>query len=480
MHYRRGSEIEVVVRDLAYGGAGVADLEGLVVMVQGGLPGDRVRAQIRRKRSKYMEARAIEILQPSSLRRSVPCPHVGVCGGCPLMALDVSRQTEAKALQGLELLRRIGGFAPDDILPPIPPPRPLWYRNKMEFTFSRRPWSEKPPAASAISSRGPALGLHPPGRFDLVFDVTDCKLQSPLTNRILSCIRLETQRLSLPCYESRRDEGLLRHVILRTSRHWPDLLVALVTREWDRRIEELAATLRREVPQVTGCVLLINRQRATVARGDEERLLWGRPFIRESLGGWTWNISASSFFQTSTEGAEILLNKVLEWSQPETTETCVDLYCGVGTFTLPLGRRMRRVVGIESVGDAVRTASEMSERHGLGNVSIMEALVENVLRLPHEARGEGGQRALLDRLELESSPDLLLLDPPRAGLHPKALPGVMALSPGRILYVSCNPATQARDAGALVSEGYRPVRFQVLNLFPQTPHMESLLLLKRD
>lgn len=480
MGVRRGSEIEVTVRDLAYGGMGVADLDGLVVMVRGGLPGDRVRAKVRRKRARYLEAQVTEIIEPSSHRRSAPCPHVRICGGCPLMPFGESSQTEAKESQGLELMRRVGGFTPEEVLPAVPPPRPFWYRNKMEFTFSRRPWREEPPSLLEHTPLRPALGLHPPGRFDLVFDVTDCRLQSELTNRILSSIRSEAERLALPSYESRADEGLLRHVIVRTSRHWPDVLVVLVTREWDRGLDKLANTLRREVPQVTGCVLLINRKRATVARGEEERILWGRPFVRESLEGWTWSVGPSSFFQTSAEGAEILIEKVLEWSEPKHGETALDLYCGVGTFTLPLARRMQRVVGIESEGDAVRDALPMAKGRGIANVDIAEALVEDILRLPHRSPDASAQAFLLHRLMLESPPDLVLLDPPRAGLHPKALPGLIAISPRRILYVSCNPATQARDAAALVSEGYRPVRFQVLDLFPQTPHMETMLLLCRE
>ncbi|MBU1702752.1 MAG: 23S rRNA (uracil(1939)-C(5))-methyltransferase RlmD [Candidatus Eisenbacteria bacterium] len=477
----RGGEVDLDIRDLAFGGAGVGDIDGLIVLVRGGFPGDRVRARIRRKRSGYLEADVVELLKASPRRRNPPCRHTAVCGGCALMPLDEHEQTEIKQRQAVDLLQRIGGFKPAELLPPLMLPSPLEYRNKMEFTFSRRPWTEVPPDPLAAPSDEErlALGLHPRGRFDAVFDVTDCRLQSPLTNRILTCLREESIRLGLPVYDSRRDNGLLRHVITRISTHWPDLLVVLVTRDWDDRIRLLSATLRRRVPQVTGVVLLINREKATVARGDETHHIWGRPYIRETIGGWTWRIGPSTFFQTSAAGAEKLLCKALEWADPKSDETAIDLYCGAGTFTLPLARRMKQVVGIESVSEAVFEGRANADRLGMKNVIFHDALVENILRPKHGNNREAAQAEILERLKLKQSPDLILLDPPRAGLHPKALPSLALLAPKRIVYISCNPSTQARDAKALIEAGYTANRFQVCDLFPQTPHMETILLMER-
>jgi 23S rRNA (uracil1939-C5)-methyltransferase len=465
---RPGETLELAVRDLAFGGRGVASHEGLVVLVRGGLPGDHLLARVTRRRPRYLEADAQELLEPSPQRREPPCRHAAVCGGCPLMALPEPEQTRHKHRQALELLRRIGGIEPREVDPPEPAPRPLWYRNKMEFTFGRP--ADAPPG----ELHRVALGLHPPGRFDRVFDVTDCRLQSPLTNRILAVLRELAKRLGLPRYDSRRDSGLLRHVVVRSARYWPDLLVVLVVREWEERLRDVARELRAQVPQVTGVTLLVNRRRATVAQGEEEIPLVGRPFLLETLGGWTWRIGASTFFQTSPEGAERLIQRVLAWGQPTPEQTVVDLYCGVGTFTLPLARRAARVVGIESAPESVAEAREAARRHGVGNVAIVEAAVEDVLR-----PGAGPGETPRERLGLDRAPDLVVLDPPRAGLHPKALRGLVALAPRRILYVSCNPSTQARDAGRLQEAGYRALRYQVLDLFPQTPHMEAILLMER-
>jgi 23S rRNA (uracil1939-C5)-methyltransferase len=351
----------------------------------------------------------------------------------------------------------------------------------MEFTFSRRPWSEEPPDPETKRRRIDelALGLHPRGRYEAVFNVTDCRLQSPITNRIVQELRSAAIRLGLPAYDSHADDGLLRHLVTRTAAHWPDLLAVLVVREWDDRLMELASGLRRKVPQITGFVALINRERATVARGSESRTLWGRPYIRETIGGWTWRIGPSTFFQTSAAGAEILLAKALEWSQPGAGQTGIDLFCGAGTFTLPLARRMNRVIGIEAVSEAVFEGRAAAERAGLGNVVFIQAAVEDALRAGAAGDRAAAREELLKQLRLERPPDLVLLDPPRAGLHPKSLPGLALLAPRRIVYISCNPSTQARDAGALVEAGYRPLKFQVCDLFPQTPHMESILLLER-
>ena len=476
---QKGDTIELTIEDLAFGGSGVGRAGGLVVMVRGGLPGDRVSARIHKKASRYLEAQALEILTPSPLRRPPPCRHAAVCGGCPLMPLDDEEQTRRKGDQAVDIMARIGRFRPLRVEPPLRPGRAFSYRNKMEFTFSPDPW---PPGTSQDTSRrpegAPALGLHPTGRYDRVFDVEDCLLPSPLINRILQVLRAEAARLRLTSYVSRSDQGLLRHVITRTSRHWPDVLVALVVRDWDARLEEFGQALRRSVPAVTGCVVLVHRSRATVARGEEERLLWGRPVIRETVRGFDWTVGASSFFQTSTEGAEILAEKTLAWAEPAAAETAVDLYCGVGALTLPMARRTSRVVGVDCVWEALRAGRDAAARSGLGNAAFVEGLVEDVLT-PPDAGPNGLRAAALARLGLAGPPDLVVVDPPRGGFHPKALPGLIALGPRRILYISCNPSTQARDAAVMISEGYEPRRFQALDLFPQTPHVETLLLLVR-
>ena len=461
-----GQLIEGPIEDLAYGGAGVLRASGWVVMVRGAFPGDRVRVRLTRRRKGLLEGKLEELLARSPERVPLQCPHVSLCGGCALQGLDPAAQTRYKAHQAGELLRRIGKVVPEETAAPWRSPEAYFYRNKMEFTFGARPWVSRAVLDSgAPFPAGPALGLHPRGVFQGVFDVEDCRLQSPVSNEIVAQVRAIARRRSLPIYNSHRDEGLLRHLVIRQARSCSDLLVMIVARTEDPRLAELAADLASAIPQVTGVVAAINLRRATVAQGDYERPLLGTPHWRERICGLTFRIGASSFFQTQTRGGEALIEEVLAVGDFRSHERVLDLYCGIGTFSLPIAQRAREVLGVEMSESAVREAAHNARENGVGNAAFLAGPVESNERQPWEEPG---------------SWDAVLLDPPRSGLHPKALAKLIGLAPPRIIYVSCNPSTLARDAGVLVQEaGYRARRLRVFDLFPQTPHLESVLLLER-
>jgi 23S rRNA (uracil1939-C5)-methyltransferase len=452
-------EVLLEIESLAFGGEGVARLDGKVRFVAGALPGEQVTATRSRGGRRYDRMRLGRVLRRSPDRRSPLCPHVDYCGGCTLQQLRYRSQLSAKADQVAECLRRIGGTSLPTIPPPLPSPALLGYRNKMEFTFAGRPWL--PGGRPETPPPGPALGLHVPGRFDAVFDLEHCALPGGRMIRTLHAVRRFARDEEIPVYRSREDTGVLRHLVIREGKNTGDLLAALVVRSPDPKLDLLAPALLREVPSLSGLVLIVNRQRATVARGEQEAVLHGRPFFRERLLDLRFELRAQSFFQTNTWGAEVLLAAVRERVVPRSGGRLLDLYCGVGTLGLGLAGSFSEVIGVEQSEEAVEDAGRNARLNGFEHVRFLRADVEAWLRDAGESPGRF---------------DGIVVDPPRAGLHPKALRSLPALRPGWILYVSCNPATLARDAAGLGEAGYVPRELQVVDLFPHTGHVESILL----
>jgi 23S rRNA (uracil1939-C5)-methyltransferase len=469
---RPGEILTGLIEDLAYGGAGVMRTAGWVVMVRGAFPGDRVQVRLRRQRKGLLEADLVEITEPGPDRVPPRCPHLPVCGGCALQGLAPAAQTAHKAHQAVELLRRIGRVEPESVAEPWSSPSDYYYRNKMEFTFGARAWlSREALAAGQPFAPGPALGLHPRGQFQGVFNVEDCRLQSCISNRIVGAIRNAARELELSAYDSHTDQGVLRHLIVRQAATTRDLLLVVVARSEDPRLRELAARVAAACPEVTGIVASINLRRATVAQGDYDVLLLGEPYWRERVAGVDYRIGASSFFQTQTLGGEALVEEVLAVGGFSPGQRVLDLYCGIGAFSLPIARRAGTVLGVEAVTGAVEEARAMASANGIDNASFVAAHVE--------AREQQGWESSSGASENHRW-DVVVVDPPRAGLHPRALARVQHLASPRIVYVSCNPATLARDSGALIAEGgYVARRLRVFDLFPQTPHLESVLVLDR-
>jgi len=455
----KGRTITLLVEDLAFGGEGVGRHEGQVHFVAGALPGERVIAQVQHGRKRWQRARLIEILERSPERIPPRCSHTAECGGCVYQELTYSAQLEAKARQVRENLSRIAGIQAPEPDPPLPAPDLFHYRNKMEFSFSPRAWD--PAGLPETPGPDPALGLHVRGRFDAVFDVCDCALTSPEVNRLVGFIRSEARARGIPGYHSRDLRGVLRHLLVRTSHATGEWLVALVVREEVPGLREIAEACRERFPQIAGFLLWIYPGVATIARGDEEILLYGRDRIVERLLDLEFELSASSFFQTNSAAAEGLVATVRAFSRP--VRALLDLYCGVGTLGLALAGTCERLVGIESVPGAVADAERNAKRNGITHARFETATVEGWL--PH-AR--------------EIRPEMVVIDPPRAGMHPKALAGLASLAPPAILYVSCNPSTLARDLADLAADGYVAERMRILDLFPHTPHVETVVRLARS
>ena len=349
-----------------------------------------------------------------------------------------------------DCLERIGGLGEFAMRPILAAPDPYGYRNKMEFTVAP----------------GPVIGLHQADRYDVVLDIERCLLQSDTLNRLLGELRRETTARALSVYDQASGEGLLRFVSLREGRRTGEVMVNIVATTPDiETLGALAEQLAARVPATASVVLNVNAKKASVAVGTEEHLLVGRDHIRESLGGLAFQVSANSFFQTNTAQAERLFAVVEEACALEGGETVLDLYSGTGAISLLLARRCRRVYGVEVAAAAVADAVRNARENGIENCTFLSGEVRHVL--PTLTR-DG------------VSAEVVVADPPRAGFHPKALLALAALAPARLVYVSCNPATLARDLGDLVRQGYRLEWVQPVDMFPQTPHIEAVARLARS
>jgi 23S rRNA (uracil1939-C5)-methyltransferase len=447
---KRGDTLELVVDDLAFGGEGVGRADGYVVFVRGGLPGDHLRVTMTETRARYGRASIAAVLTPSPDRVEAPCPYFGRCGGCRLQHLAYPAQLSFKERQVRECLTRLGGLGPFELRPIVPAPEPYGYRNKMEFT---------------VAGPAPAIGLHEAERYDVVLDIERCLLQSDTMNALLDELRRQVRERALSVWDPRSERGLLRFVAVREGRRTGEAMVNIVAAAPDvETLVPVAEALRARVPATTSVVLNVNDTKSSVAVGSEEHLLLGRDHITESLGGVGFRVSAASFFQTNTVQAERLFALVAEACELDGSETVMDLFSGTGAIALLLARRARQVYGVEVSTAAVADAVRNARANGIDNCTFLTGEVRHVLpRLADE-----GVR-----------PSVVVADPPRAGFHPKALGALAALAPARIVYVSCNPATLARDLGDLVRQGFRVDWVQPVDMFPQTPHIEAVARLTR-
>jgi 23S rRNA (uracil1939-C5)-methyltransferase len=464
---RRGDTLVLTVDDLAFGGEGVGRVDGYVVFVPGGLPGDRLRVRMTEARGRFGRAAIESVEVPSPDRVEAPCPYFGRCGGCRLQHLAYEAQLAYKAAQVRDCFERLGGLPDVEIRPILPAPAVYGYRNKMEFTVTG-------------TAGAPVIGLHQADRYDVVLDIERCLLQSDTMNALLAEVRRAARERGLTIHDPDSGQGLLRFVTIREGRRTGEAMVNLVAAAPDvETLAPVADDLRRRVPAVASVVLNVNAKKASVAVGTEEHILAGRDVITESLhdpgrgaagavdppGALTFQVSASSFFQTNTLQAERLFALVMEACALEGPETVIDLYSGTGAISLLLARRCRRVYGIELSAAAVADAVRNARANGIDSCTFLAGEVRHVLP---------------DLVQQGVRAEVVVADPPRAGFHPRALTALAALGPGRIVYVSCNPSTLARDLGDLARRGYRVEWVQPVDMFPQTPHIEAVACVRRS
>ncbi len=446
---KRGADIVVDIADLAAGGAGVARLDGYVVFVHGGLPGDRVRARIDRARAAYAEATAVEIVAPGDARQASPCAHFGTCGGCNWLALDIAAQRDVKARHVREQLQRLGGVRDVEVLPTLASPRTFHYRNKMEYSFF-------------AGDDGPVLGLHVRGRFDRVFSLNECMLASEDSVRLAHAAVRLARRDGIPAYHQRRHTGVLRVLATRESRTSGAILAHLVAARDLPAFDRWVEPLREACPSLAGFVVTTNDTASGISTVGASRVAWGTDRFLETLGGMTFDVHVKAFFQVNVEQAEQLAQCVLDRAALRGDERVLDLYCGTGTLALLLARNAREVIGVEASPEALADARRNAERNGVASCRFLHGAVED---LP---------------IASLRPVDLVVIDPPRAGMHPRALESVAALEAPRLVYVSCNPATLARDLAAFAERGYRAGAVQPIDMFPHTAHVEAVVALQRE
>jgi len=448
----KNEELELEVESLAYGGNGVARLDGFVVFVRQGLPGDRVRARITKVKRGYAEALATSVLRAGPHRVEAPCAHYPACGGCRFQDLAYETQLEQKHAQVRDALQRIAGIAEPPLRDIVPcEPEIFHYRNKLEYSFTRTP-------------EGPALGFHRAGRWDEVLEVDRCWLTTELGNAIRDAVRDWAREERLEAYSQVDNTGYLRHLVLREGRNTGQVLVLLVTAAGERFEPGYFAEVVRRFPQVRSVHWAVNDTPAEVTNLPT-RLLWGEEWIEEELGGLRFRVRPNAFLQTNTAMAERLYALAADAAALTGSETVWDLYCGIGTIGLTLARSALTVWGIEVSEESVACALENAELNGITNAAFFAGNVGQVVE---------------ELVERSGSPDVVVVDPPRAGLAGKALRHLGRLGAPRLVYVSCNPTTLAGDVKALREEyGYELLRVTPADMFPHTPHIEAVALLER-
>jgi len=472
---KRGDEVILDIETIAFEGKSIARLDGVVVFVPGVIPGDTVRAQIRKVKSQYAEAEAVEVTRASDLRVTPRCKYFGVCGGCKWQHVDYGAQLEFKRRHVADVLERIGGIRDVDVKETIGSEQAYFYRNKMEFSFGTRWLSREQYAAEKLSgplnhrSDDTGLGLHLRGRFDKVLDIDECWLQSPSSNHILNAVRRFAMERCLSTYSTRTHTGYLRNLVIREGKRTGETMVNVVTSE-DRPdiMRELSERLAVECPGVTTIVNNVTTRKAQVAIGEYERIYRGQGLITERLGNKIFRISANSFFQPNTLQAERLYETARRMARLGKSDVVFDLYSGTGTIGVFIADEVSEVVGIELVESAVLDARANAQLNGVTNCRF--------------EIGDLMQKLTKDRewLYQRRQPTVVIIDPPRSGMHEKAIPGVLDLRPERIVYISCNPATQARDLKLLCSKGdYRIEEVQPVDMFPHTDHIENVVSLSR-
>ncbi len=485
----RGAELDLTLDAFADRGKSLARVgeSGYVIFVPGAAPGDRVRARVAQRRSRYAETRLLEVIEPGPHRVVPRCRYAGRdeglhsrggdCGGCKWQHVAYESQLEMKREAVESALVRAGGLdlGGVPVAPTLGADRDegsggrFFYRNKMEFSFAAARWLTDDEVASGEPMRRDfALGLHAPGRFDRVLDLHECWLQSEWSARLVNGMRRLALAEGWAPWDTRAQTGFLRHLVIRQAAHTPDRMVNLVTNGHDTaRMATVADWLRAEFPETTTFVNTVHTGLAQTAFGEAVETVFGPGTIRDRIGGLTFEIAPQAFFQTNTRAAETLYAVAAEMADLRETDLLHDLYCGAGTISLYVAPRVRHVVGAELVEAAVENARANAVANGIANATFVAG---DLMRLYTP-----------DFVGAHGTPDVMIVDPPRAGMHPKVVDQIARVAPERLVYVSCNPRTQADDLARLVAAvpDYRITGVQPVDLFPHTHHVETVVGLRR-
>ena len=456
---RKTYELEII--DLAFGGKGLAKPDGFPVFIDRCVPGDRVFVKISKKKKSWAEGKLIRILKPSELRQEGRCRYCNYCGGCKWQELPYALQLEYKkrhVTESIEHIGRLKGVPVNDVIPSDPI---FGYRNKMEFSCSTQRWLMPEELEDETIKKGFGIGLHVPGTFDKVIDIKQCEIMPDLGNKILEDVRGFILESGLPAYDLKSHEGFWRFLMVRHSVAKDQWMVNIVTRDKNLSVvSKLGELLAQKYPNVTSILNNITDSKSGVANDKEEILIHGDNFITEQLGDFSFKISANSFFQTNTRTCQKLYAKVAQYADLTGEQTVLDLYSGTGTIPIWLSKNAKKVYGIEIVSSAVIDARKNAQLNNIENCEFFEGDIKDVLPT------------------LSHTPDVIIIDPPRVGMHKDVVGQVLAIHAPKIVYVSCNPATLARDLEMLAVR-YEVVEITPVDMFPHTYHIESVALLKQ-
>lgn len=455
----------VPVVDIADRGKSIAkDAEGKVYLLNEGVPGDTVDILVKRKKKSMFLGHVLKYQSLSADRIEPRCQHFGVCGGCKWQHMDYQAQLQYKEKTVVNALTRIGGVAADIIRPIIGSTEIFEYRNKLEYSFSNKRWlTTEEIATEKDIQQTPALGFHAPGSFDKVVDIIKCHLQDDLTNAIRNHLREYAFQHNLPFYDARKHVGYFRNVILRNNRDGKWMIILSVAQDRPEVLKGVLDSLIDAFPQITTLYYVINKKKNDTILDLDIILYHGDEFLIERLKDIKYRIGPKSFFQTNTRQAERLFDITAEYAAFKGSENVYDLYTGLGSIALYISKHVGHVTGIEEVEAAIDEAKINAELNGIKNTTFYAGDVKDILT---EAF-----------VEQHGSPDVVITDPPRAGMHPDVVDTLLKLEAPRIVYVSCNPATQARDL-SLLNAKYVTIAAQPVDMFPHTHHIENVALLE--
>ncbi len=440
--------------------------DGRVIFAPYLAPGDIADIQITKKRKAYYEGKAVAVHKFSGLRTEPVCRHFGICGGCKLQHLQYQAQLQFKEKEVINNLVRLGKLKlPEKIDPIMSSPEIYHYRNKMEFSFSARRWLSPEEIQSGKTIDNPeGLGFHIAGMWDKVLDIEQCHLQTDPSNQIRQTVKDFARKHNISFFDPRHKTGLLRTLMIRNTSIGEWMVVLQVYQDDRHAIENILEHLKQRFPQIVSLQYIVNEKDNDSFYDQEVILYHGRPYIEEKWEGLTYRISAKSFFQTNSQQALRMYQKVRQFANIQPHETVYDLYTGTGSIAQFIARDARKVVGVEAVADAIKDARKNAQLNNINNVEFVVGDMRKVFTK--------------DFIDKYGKADVVITDPPRDGMHAKVVENLLYLAPERIVYVSCNSATQARDL-ALMQQDYEIVKMQPVDMFPHTHHVENIVLLQR-
>jgi 23S rRNA (uracil1939-C5)-methyltransferase len=460
---KKGKTVEQLkITGISSDGKAVGRKNGLVIFVKGAAPGDTVDVQITGRDKKFLLGKIVRFHEESTDRVTPFCDHFGVCGGCKWQHITYESQLRHKQQHVEDNMKKISGMSLPDLEPIIGSSDTTFYRNKLEFTFSNNRWLTREEIASGKEFSRNALGFHIPKMFDKILDIQECHLQGTPSNLIRNAVREYAEKHQLSFYDIKKHEGLLRNLIIRTSTTKELMVIVQFGKREREQIVGLMNFLHEEFPEITSLNYVVNEKKNETFYDLPVTNFYGEEFIHERMGYLTFRIGPKSFYQTNSRQAEVLYQKVLEYADLSGEEIVYDLYTGTGTIANFVAHKARKVVGIESVADAVEDAKKNSGINGILNTEFYAGDMKDML----------GN----DFIKNHGKPKVIITDPPRAGMHKNVVKALNRIQADRIVYVSCNPSTQARDLQEL-EENYFVKRIQPVDMFPHTHHVENIALL---